>query len=187
MPSCLCHPLVVLDKAALRKRMRMVCDLVDDRTMRSVDLWSRLALLPEYAEARTVMAFAGTDREVDTDPLLARLAHDGKGIVLPRVVGDDIEPALPGDSWSTGAFGIREPTGAAVDPLTIDLVVVPGVAFTLDGARLGHGKGFYDRFLTALAASGHRPPAIGVCFAEQVVDALPVEPHDVRLQRVLWA
>lgn len=167
--------------------MRLVCDLVDDRTMRSVDLWMRLAELSEYRAASTVMAFMGTARELDTDPLAARLAAEGRTLVLPRVVGDDLEAALPGETWATGAFGIREPTGPVVDVAVIDLVVVPGVAFTAAGARLGHGKGYYDRFLSGLAGRGHRPAVVGVCFAEQLVDTLPLDPHDVVMDRVLWA
>ena len=65
-------------------------------------------------------------------------------------------------------------------PAGIDLVIVPGVAFTADGRRLGHGKGYYDRFLVGTTAH-----TVGACFAEQLVDELPVEPHDVRLDRVL--
>ncbi|MGD9997933.1 MAG: 5-formyltetrahydrofolate cyclo-ligase [Ilumatobacteraceae bacterium] len=170
------------EKAALRRRMRMVCELVDDRAIRSVELWARLADLGEYRTARTVMAFSSMPSEPDTDGLFARLDHDGKALVLPRIVDDALEPALPGAELVAAVWGIREPQGPPVDPSTIDLVVVPGVAFTLGGARLGHGKAYYDRFLAGLTAA-----KVGVCFDEQLVDELPMEPHDVWLDRVVHA
>ncbi len=64
----------------------------------------------------------------------------------------------------------------------VEFVIVPGLAFTPDGYRLGYGGGFYDRFLSLVQA-----PNAGVCFAEQIVPELPVEAHDVRVQRVISA
>ncbi|MEX1106763.1 MAG: 5-formyltetrahydrofolate cyclo-ligase [Ilumatobacteraceae bacterium] len=166
----------------LRGRMRQVLELVDDRALRSVDLWARLAELPEYTGATTVMAFASMPSEPDTDGLLARIERDGKVGVLPRLDDGRIVAVRMTGAVTTGQFGIREPVGPPIDPTTIDLVIVPGVAFTADGLRLGHGKAYYDRFLPGLTAH-----TVGACFAEQLVDELPVEPHDVRLDRVLSA
>ena len=70
----------------------------------------------------------------------------------------------------------------ALDPVEVDFVVVPGLAFTPDGRRLGYGAGFYDRFLPTVDA-----PNAGVCFTEQLLDDLPTEPHDVRVQHVISA
>lgn len=160
----------------------MVRDLVDDHLMRSVELWAHVAELPEYRAAHTVMAFVGAKGEPDTDGLFARLAADGKRLVLPRVeghalvVGDGAAPRV------TSAFGISEPQGPAIDPAEVQLVIVPGLAFTVDGARLGYGGGYYDRFLAA-----HSAPSVGVCFAEQLVDELPTDAHDVRVHRVVSA
>ncbi|MFN8020657.1 MAG: 5-formyltetrahydrofolate cyclo-ligase [Acidimicrobiales bacterium] len=172
----------MIDKPTLRRRMRQACELIDDRTLRSVTLWARIAELPQYASARTVMAFASMPSEPDTDGLFARLERDGKALVLPRIVGDELEPALVGDGTKAAVWGIREPQGAAVDPTSIDLVIVPGVAFTLAGGRLGHGKAYYDRFLPRTQAF-----TVGACFDEQVVDDLPLEPHDVLLDLVISA
>jgi 5-formyltetrahydrofolate cyclo-ligase len=178
----LCDPVDVIDKATLRMRMRQVLELVDDRELRSVELWSRLAELPAYAAARTVMAFASMANEPDTDGLFARLALDSKVLVLPRMEGDVIVPVVMTGAVTVGRWDIREPVGPAIDPTTIDLVVVPGVAFTLDGRRLGHGKAFYDRFLPGTPAT-----TVGVCFSEQLVDDLPTEAHDIRLHHVVHA
>jgi 5-formyltetrahydrofolate cyclo-ligase len=170
------------DKPAIRRRMRLLRDLIDDRLLRSVQLWAAVAELADYASAETVMAFVGTHGEPDTDPLFARLERDGKALVLPRTTGDRIEPALVGTGLRAGALGVPEPLGDAVEPGSIGLVLVPGLAFTVDGARLGRGGGHYDRFLAGCCA-----PSVGVCFAEQLVDDLPVEAHDIRVGRVVTA
>jgi 5-formyltetrahydrofolate cyclo-ligase len=166
-------------KAELRHRMRLVRDTIDDRLIRSVQMWASLAELPEYQRASTVMAYVGIGGEPDTGPLLARIAADGKQAVLPRVVGAVIEAAA-GAPTRTGPFGIPEPDGEAVDPATIDLVVVPGLAFTTDGRRLGQGKGYYDRFLPTTAAA-----TVAACFVEHVVDDLPTDSHDLRIGRLI--
>ena len=124
----MCDPVGVIDKATLRKRMRQALDLIDDRELRSVELWSRLAELPAYTEARTVMAFASMANEPDTEGLFARLARDGKVLVLPRMEGDVIVPVVMTGASTVGRWEIREPVGPAIDPATIDLVVVPGVS-----------------------------------------------------------
>jgi 5-formyltetrahydrofolate cyclo-ligase len=172
----------VIDKAALRKNMRMVRDMVDDHLMRSVQLWAKVAELEQYLRAGTVMAFVGFSGEPDTDPLFARLTVEGKRLLLPRVEATGIVPADGDTPMTTSKFGVSEPTGPAVDLGEIDLVIVPGLAFTPAGDRLGYGQGYYDRFLPTVSA-----PSIGVCFAEQLVDEMPVTQHDVRVGGLVWA
>ena len=169
-------------KVALRRRMRLLRDLIDDRVLRSVGLWSAVAALPAYSSARVVMAFASTPAEPDTDSLFARLAVDGKTLVLPSIEDGVIVPRLVGSGLVPGAYGIRVPQGDAVAPSAIDLVLVPGLAFTVAGARLGQGGGHYDRFLPLLPASC---TSVGVCFAEQLVDDLPSQPHDANVDEVV--
>ncbi len=162
-------------KVELRRRMRLARDLLEDRALRSVSLWARVAELPVYHAARTVMAFVGVKGEPDTDPLFARLDGDGKVLVLPSMEDHRIVPRLLGPGLGAGWYGVPAPQGEEVDPATIDLVLVPGLAFTPEGGRLGQGGGHYDRFLPTV-----RPDCatVGVCFAEQLVDHLPGEPHD---------
>ncbi len=90
-------------------------------------------------------------------------------------IGDDSE-------FSVGSFGIREPLGPTADPSEIDVVLVPGLAFSAEGHRLGQGGGFYDKFLPLL-----RPQCltIGVCFHEQVVPHVPGEEHDLAVDCVV--
>jgi len=162
--------------------MRMVRDIVDDRLVRSVQLWAAVAALPEYAAAHTVLAFKGFNSEPDTDALFARVAADGKRLLLPRIEDGAIVVVDADGPMATSRIGVSEPQGPALPLDVVDFVIVPGLAFTIDGYRLGYGGGFYDRFLPQLTV-----PNVGVCFVEQIVDALPVEAHDVRVQRVVTA
>lgn len=162
--------------------MNETLENVPDRLLRSVQLWSDLAQTTEYQSAQRVMAFVSIRTEVDTTGLLARIEKDHKTLLLPRTEGTGIVAVEDAKGWTTGAFGIKEPLGPPVDPQSIDLVIVPGLAFTPDGKRLGRGKGHYDRFLLEVSA-----PTIGVGFNEQLVDELPVDDHDVVLDRVMTA
>ncbi len=169
-------------KPVVRHRMRLVRETIPDALVRSVTLWARLAELDEYLLAVTVMAYAAHTGEPDTDGLHARIRRDGKRLVLPRLEGDAIVAALADGPLTAGRYGIREPRGLAVDPATLDLVIVPGLAFTAAGVRLGRGGGHYDRFLAGVAA-----PTVGVCFSEQLCAELPSDPHDAAVTRVLTA
>ncbi len=172
-------------KQQLRKRMRQLNRAVSasDRRAAGERLCRRVEALPEFAAARCVALFAALADEPDTAPMLERWAA-GRRLVLPRVEGAemrfyDYDPA----TIRSGAFGIDEPQhGTACPPADIDLIIVPGVAFTASGGRLGRGRGYYDRYL---AQPGFRALTVGVCYAHQIVDALPAEPHDIALQRVL--
>jgi 5-formyltetrahydrofolate cyclo-ligase len=120
--------------------------------------------------------------EPDTDPLFARLSVEGKRLLLPRVDASGIVAADGGSPRAVSKFGVHEPTGPAIDVSEIDLVIVPGLAFTAEGHRLGYGGGHYDRFLPTVTA-----PSVGVCFVDQLVDQLPLAAHDVLVGRVVSA
>ena len=153
------------------------------RLRASAAIFSAVERLPEFRAARTVAVFAALPDEPATDEVLARWASTRR-VVLPRVEGDAMRfYACRPDALVFGAFGILAPQGERPCPAgEIDLVVCPGVAFTADGRRLGRGRGYYDRYLGDPAFRGFR---VGVCYAHQLVDDLPVEPHDVRMDRVI--
>ena len=153
------------------------------RLRASAAIFSAVERLPEFRAARTVAVFAALPDEPATDEVLARWASTRR-VVLPRVEGDAMRfYACRPDALVFGAFGILEPQGERPCPAgEIDLVVCPGVAFTADGRRLGRGRGYYDRYLGDPAFRGFR---VGVCYAHQLVDDLPVEPHDVFMDYVI--
>ncbi len=162
-------------KHELRRRLRAVpghCVGVSEVVLAS-DLW---------AKASAILLFAPDASEPDLTPLF-HVEH--ARLHAPRVSQDVLEvaqvTASPGGAgWRRGRYELWEPTGDAVDPTCLDLVIVPGVAFARDGRRLGRGGGFYDRLLASLPTVA----TCGVCCNERLLDDLPTEPHDVRVQAV---
>ncbi|MCL6597825.1 MAG: 5-formyltetrahydrofolate cyclo-ligase [Alicyclobacillus macrosporangiidus] len=130
--------------------------------------------------------------EVDVSGAAVKLAEAGWRVAYPVTDGPRMafyHAARP-DAWRTGRFGIREPDPAAgaerVDPARLAAVVVPGVAFTAGGHRLGYGGGYYDRwFAEEGSAEGAAPVRIGVCFSCQMAPWLPVDAHDQRVDLVV--
>ena len=129
--------------------------------------------LPEWQNAGTVMLYCALPGEVD---LAALMDMPGRKVVLPLVCGDDLllKEYVPG-RLVPGYAGIMEPAADAPDvaPSSIDLVIVPGVAFDRNGGRLGRGKGYYDRTLSKIAAV-----KIGVAFSWQLVETVPMDAWD---------
>ena len=153
----------------------------DARAEKSVRLCAAITESPAWRDARTVAIFAPQPREPDAE--LLWMNGDGKTFAYPRVTEDrlDLFRVTSLHELAPGAFGVREPRAKiehAVAPEALDLILVPGVAFTADGARLGRGGGFYDRLLAWLAP---RTCKIGVCFDAQILPELPVETHDQRV------
>ena len=137
---------------------------------------------PRWQEARTVLLYHSLPDEPDTHAFVRQWARE-KRILLPVVVGDDLELRVytDDDSLRAGAFHIAEPRGKAfTDYAAIDLAIVPGVAFDREGNRLGRGKGYYDRLLPRLKAY-----KIGLCFPFQLVESIPAEAHDVRMDEII--
>lgn len=133
--------------------------------------------------AKVVALFAPLSDEPQIWPLIEALAEQCE-VLLPRVEGDIMNfYSCRGNAMHVGAFGIMEPQGVCpVGAGEIDAMLVPGVAFTANGARMGRGKGFYDKYMSQ---SGFRAFKIGVCYSEQLVPEIPLEPHDVRMDVVL--
>ena len=176
----------VREEAALNLAAR-VGSLLDLATCAGalLDLAARTDAMPDKQPVGCAAAFMPMPDEIDTLPLVDRLLAAGWKVVMPKVEGDQMEfyPYSPG-SVSCGAWGILEPELPAV-PVSaseIDVMIVPGRAFTQAGDRLGRGKGFYDRYMSR---DGFRARTIGVCFKCQLVEVLPTEPHDMKVDEVV--
>jgi 5-formyltetrahydrofolate cyclo-ligase len=181
------------DKHGLKNKLRSeICAKLknlspENRAAASAQLCAKLKEQFFFQSATSVLFFAPLPNEVDVWPLLEESLASEKIVALPR-----FDPAsqsyvacriqnLPGEIIS-GRFSIREPHQSCSEiPLDdLDLVLVPGVAFDLRGNRLGRGKGFYDRLLAKI-----RGVKCGVAFDEQIVEKIPVEPRDVRMDFIL--
>ncbi len=174
-----------MDKSTLRAEIRARLNTVSstEKANRSAMIFDSLASLHDLCEAHCVAAYMPLADEPDSREFVERMASETR-VVIPRVEGDDMEffdysPTC----LKRGAFGIAEPQyGDAVDAAMIDVMIVPGRAFTRDGMRLGRGKGYYDRYM---ARNGFRATCIGVCFSEQLVDEIPCDSHDRRVDMVV--
>lgn len=136
-----------------------------------------------------VALFSPLPDEVDISPVIDYFAKQKEClVVLPRVDISAEKPTMEffeyqPDALSVGAYGIREPEGAKPCLAeSIDLMVVPAVAFTRRGERLGRGKGFYDCYLSR---EGFRAYTVGVCYSHQLLYSLPTEPHDCCVDEVV--
>lgn len=120
--------------------------------------------------------------EVDPAPILDVLRASGWEVALPKTAGPHLSfhRHRPGAALRAGQGGVMEPVAAAkAAPGEVSLAIVPGVAFDRQGGRLGRGGGHYDRWLAAF-----RGPALGLCYEEQVVAAVPLGSHDRRVSHL---
>lgn len=134
--------------------------------------------------ADVILAFWPMANEPDIRPAIRQLYAHGKTILLPRVISKTEMEFCPyeGDASlrAVPPYGIFEPTTPAVPAVDTAVMLVPGVAFDDSGNRLGHGAGYYDRYL---ALSGVN--TIGVCFPFQIVAEVPTDIHDVKVNTVV--
>lgn len=176
---------IIEQKAILRGHMR---EIRAEAAARDPDAADKLAArFPIKLFERYGPVVAGTlaiNDELDAGPLLSRLAGQGARIVLPRVEADGAMTFRDSASATLeqGPFGLTQPSAVA-EIVRPNLVLTPLLAFDARGRRLGYGKGYYDRAVSNLRATG-RVFYLGLAYAAQQVDAVPVEKHDLLLDWV---
>lgn len=172
-------------KSELRRSMRRDISGIppDRRTALSRAAVELILRQPEWIRARAILLYSAMSDELDLSPLIEVACAEGKIISFPRFISDEagyVACHVPdlSNGLVQGKFGIMEPCDSAtvVDGMQLDLAFVPGVAFDLEGRRLGRGKGFYDRLLQSVPAT-----KCGVAYDVQVRSEIPVEPHDMML------
>ena len=146
--------------------------------------------LPLLTNCRTVACYLSMPTEPGTTALIELLRQRDIRVLLPRVSGTSLEWAeLQGSTaFVKSELGIQEPAGPAIaDALTdCDAIVLPALAISRDGIRLGQGGGYYDRSLQGLPAfAGGGPQLIALVFEDELVDSLPQESHDARVDQVV--
>jgi 5-formyltetrahydrofolate cyclo-ligase len=178
-------------KAALRQTMLARRDAADaaNRSSSSQTITQKLFAFPAYRAAGVIAAYASFGSEPDTSKFLAGVLADRKQLLLPRI--NRAQRALElrhvidlGADLVSGVWGIREPAERCpiVSVSKVDFMLVPGVAFTASGARLGYGGGYYDRLLASL---DRRVLCIAAAFELQMVDQLPEGPLDQRVGQIV--
>lgn len=174
-------------RAAAKSAVRALS--ITQKASSSKAIFRCVASLDKVRLATTVALFSSLPDEPQTEKIITHLAAERR-VVLPRVDGEDMDfylyaPSSADESGrlASGAFGIAEPqSNVRVAPSEIDVIIVPGVAFTRDGVRCGRGRGYYDKYLSRADFHAFK---IGVCYACQIFDEIPAEPHDVRMDEVV--
>ena len=177
-----------MDKKELRKAIRE-----QKRAMTEAEIVAASERLGElflsceqYQKAKTIYGYLPYNQEVRTVPMLEQAMKDGKRVAVPKCYGEEMKFIYMDDlsKVEKGYANIPEPIAdapVADDPTA--LVLMPGLAFTTDGKRMGYGGGFYDKFL----AAEPEHPTVALCYAFQMVEDLPTEEYDIPVDCVLWA
>ena len=175
-------------KKELRTQIRCKTSAMSD-SLKEYEAYVVVGLLQRYIatqQVKVLAMFYPMEDEINILPLAEFAFKEGIRVVLPRMeVGEESRMEFYDFSphkMTQSSWGVMEPEeGEKVEAEEIDLMIVPGVAFTLRGERMGRGKGYYDRYLSRV---GFRAQTIGVCFAHQRVESLPQEEHDRRVDMV---
>jgi 5-formyltetrahydrofolate cyclo-ligase len=179
----------LMTKVGIRKKLLAQREQLPagTRAAHSATITERLLQLPEYLQADTVLGYMNIGAEFASELWIQRVLDDGKKLVLPRVNRhtnqldlywvDDLENQL-----AAGLWGIREPIVEICEQMDtlnkVEFALLPGVAFSRTGARLGYGGGFYDKLLARMT---HRPALVAAAFALQIVEQIPQETTDVKV------
>ena len=174
-------------KRQLRKIMTLRQQALDDAYVRaaSMDIEKQIIFSPAYQSARTIFLYVSMKKEPSTRGILDRALKDGKAVYVPKCLRDGEMVAVRIRSMkdlASGALGILEPVDVSesIAASDLDLILVPCLAASTDGRRLGRGKGYYDRFLAESSEN-----TICLCFREMLREDILVEDHDIRMTTVI--
>lgn len=177
-----------MDKRELRKSIRAKKQAMSDSEIidKSQKLTAEFLKTSEYLNATAIYGYLSYNQEVRTETILEQALLDGKRVAVPKIFGEEMRfiYITEMDQIAPGYKGIPEPI--ADEPVAKDLnalVLMPGIAFTEKGGRIGYGGGFYDRFL----AKEPDHNTVALCYDFQILDALPVEEYDIPVDKVIWA
>ncbi len=161
----------------------------EDRHEQSIQACRRLVSLPDVQRSSIVMLYMPLPSEVDLTTAAVRCFQMGQTVCVPTVDWNRQEmtatevTSFDDEGIHVDERGLRTPTaGRPIPGESIDVVVVPGLAFDAEGWRLGRGGGYYDKFLGRI---GKRTRLIGLGFDEQIVEHVPHDSHDIRMQAVI--
>ena len=180
----------------IRQKLRALPE--EEKTRESNIIMQRLLELDVYKNAASVCTYLHMPTEVYTTQLLQNLFTSNKKCFIPHYVGDNMDMvALRGledyDSLPLTAWNIKQPADdeqreRATDGAGLDVVIVPALAFTVSGDRLGRGKGYYDNYFVKYEkVFGRKPVTVGLAYSCQVLDVVPVDEFDVKLDHVVTA
>lgn len=162
----------------------------EEASRKSNEVKLNLYSLPEFKKAKNIMFYLSFNNEVDTHKIIKELLKNKqKNIIVPYVLKNNpilqLSELHDFNELEPKTFDILEPKESYIrefNPEKIDIILIPGVAFDLNGHRIGYGYGYYDRFLKTLK---QKPVKIGLAFDFQIVDKIPEEKHDVPMDIII--
>ncbi|MCL2305520.1 MAG: 5-formyltetrahydrofolate cyclo-ligase [Planctomycetaceae bacterium] len=183
-------------KAELRLAMKQVLRNLTDRSGRSAAVWQNLERFEEFQDAilsqKTIAVYVNLATEVETARFFGKIMGQ---IAVPYCENGQLElfRLKTLDELVPQTLGILEPkpelradASRRVSPQELALVLTPGLAFDRSGGRLGRGAGYYDRFFARIDSEREEPvPKFALAFDCQILDTIPVEPHDIRLDGII--
>ncbi|KDR94838.1 5-formyltetrahydrofolate cyclo-ligase [Peptoclostridium litorale DSM 5388] len=183
----------MIDKSSFRKNALSERSNMPDRAVckKSDSIFNALVSMNEFKKAQNIMLYVDFKNEVKTDRLIRHIIDSGKNAIVPISVikGRKLIPSLlkdPDAELAVSTYGVKEPKKEFTRPFdkdSIDIVIVPGVAFGENGCRMGYGAGFYDRFIHSI--QNNSLVTIGVAFELQVYDFIPCDDHDIILDYIV--
>ena len=187
-----------MTKLVIRKKLIALREQVSPETrfQHGAAITERLLKLSDYQQADAVLGYMNIGAEFASEMWIQQVLSDGKKLALPRVNRhsnqldlywvDDLENQL-----ARGLWGIREPLVERCERVAtlneVEFALLPGVAFTRDGVRLGYGGGFYDKLLAHFREQNgtHRPTLVAAAFALQIVEQIPQEDTDIKVEWIV--
>jgi len=174
---------VTSEKELIRERIKKKKQQLTDKEkeIEAANVFEKIEALPEFINAHNIMIYWSMPDELPTHNFIIRWSKK-KTMLLPVVKGEDmlIKPFSTKEELKQGSLGIWEPDVQKEYLNSIDLVIVPGVAFDRDKSRLGRGKGYYDRYFI-----NKRIVKIGVCFDFQLLESIPIDSFDIKMDKVV--
>ena len=181
-----------LNKHFLRKRLLNERNLLSKRTIleKSNRIADKLIKFDKYQQSEKIMLYIATKTEVQTQRIIESAQKDNKNIYIPLIIKEqhDLIPSLVNDfekEIALGNLGIYQPKEdfhRFFPPSILDMVIVPGVAFTQQGLRLGRGGGYYDRFLKKLSGQAY---SVALAFEMQIIEEIPLEKNDIPVDCII--
>ncbi|MCR4879906.1 MAG: 5-formyltetrahydrofolate cyclo-ligase [Bacilli bacterium] len=172
-----------MDKKETRLLIKNIIKAISHKDEKSFHIVQKL--IPLLEKYHVIALYAAMKEEVNLDALILYLIKNNKIVVLPRIEENDIHfyqiTSLDELVESKDNYHIREPKGDFIfNKEDIEVIVTPGLAFDKNNNRLGHGKGYYDRYLKE-----YKGEVIGVSFREQILEIVPHDERDVKVHRVI--
>lgn len=176
-----------MDKKELRAEVRKIISNTDDEYFvpASEEISEKVIRSDAFKNCRTLFIYTSTEKEPATDEIIKKALADGKTVCVPKCISKSEMLAIKInnlDELKTGYYGIREPESEenSVSAEDFDLAVIPCVAASYSKKRLGHGAGYYDRFLPKMTA--HK---MCLCFDRLIFQDIPTDIHDIKMDSVI--